>query len=120
MQLVVADVEPFPSLIAWHESWDATSEPTGAVATLGSRLVPRSLLSNTQRREALAINMTALSQIVTLECLLVAGGAVATADAGGRATSLSPAWRDASFHLTFGAVRADVGVQMEHECGVEP
>lgn len=100
--LVTADVSPFPSLIAWHESWDGP-EATGSAVTLGSRLVPRAVLADTPRREALAINLTALSGVVEVEGLLVAGGAVAAADAGGRSTSVSASWRNASFHLVIGA-----------------
>jgi len=103
IRLEQADVSPFPSLAAWHDSWDHAAEPTGSVATLGSRLIPVALMQDSARRGALAANLTAIARYVQIEGLMVAGGAVAAADPDGSATALSPAWRAAGVHIVIGA-----------------
>ena len=104
LTLIGAQFLPFPSLVAVHEYWDPTSEPTGNAITLGSRLIPADLLHNDSTRSAIAVALTEITYTVGgMTGMLVAGGAVAAADPGSAATSINPAWRTAGAHIAFGA-----------------
>jgi FAD/FMN-containing dehydrogenase len=102
IKVLSATLTPFSSMLAWHRSWDPSSESTGGVSILGSRLVPTSAMAADATRLALAVNLSAIATIVTVEGLMVAGGAVASSDADGSATSLGPAWRAAGLHVVLG------------------
>jgi len=102
VEVVSAEVAPFASLHAWHSSFDPTSESTGSVSWLGSRLIPLAVARDDARRAAMAINMTEIAMTgVGITGLFVTGGAVAAADPA--STPLTPAWRSAAFHFVFGA-----------------
>lgn len=101
VKIVSAEVAPFASLHAWHTSFDPTSESTGSVSWLGSRLIPRAIVEDDAARVAMAINMTDIAMTgVGITGLFVTGGAVAAADPA--ATPITPAWRSAAFHFVFG------------------
>jgi len=116
------NVAPFPSMHAWHSSWDPTSEATGSVSTIGSRLVPTALLKDDAKRLALAINLTTIAAYVGgIEGLLTCGGVVQELDRDAIATSVLPAWRDAGIHLVFGsgwALNASLATQQSVLSGV--
>ena len=105
LTVVKNDFVPFDSLMAFHESFDNSSEPTGGPQTLGSRLIPADLMtSDAVKRLAVAINLTTITYAVGgLTGMFVAGGAVASNDPYSTETSISPAWRRAGFHVAFGA-----------------
>ena len=94
----------FDSLMAFHESFDSHSEPTGDIETLGSRLIPAAVMRDDAARATVAINLTTIAYTVGgFTGLFVAGGAVAAADPDSAATSITPAWRAAGAHVVFGA-----------------
>jgi len=102
LSIIGADFVPFPSLMAFHEYYDSSSEATGYAGTLGSRILPLPSLRNATTRAALALALTEIAYITGgLTGMLVGGGAVATGDAS--ATSLNPIWRQAGVHIAFGA-----------------
>ena len=102
--IAASSLTQFASYHAWHSSWDPTSEATGAVSTIGSRLVPTSLLKNDAQRNSLAINLTTIAAYLGgLEGLLTCGGVVQQLDRDSAATSVVPAWRDAGIHLAIGS-----------------
>jgi hypothetical protein len=105
LAMAEAKFVPFDSLMAFHESFDNSSEPTGGPSTLGSRLIPAEIMSNDPvKRLALAINLTTITYTVGgLTGMFVAGGSVAANDPFSIETSISPAWRKAGFHVAFGA-----------------
>jgi len=100
-------VTPFPSLMAFHESFDPASEATGNIVTLGSRLLPAALLAQGAPRAALAGNLTAIAYALGgFTGLFVCGGEVAaptTSHAAAHPSSLNPAWRAAGLHVVWGA-----------------
>ena len=97
----------YPSLEAWHRTYLAGNvngtDSTGTSVTLGSRLIPASVCTDAAAR---AVAAAALSQVVmtggSLTALVVAGGAVATADHASLSTSVTPAWRNALLHVVGG------------------
>lgn len=104
LTVIGAQVLPFPSLMAFHESFDNSSEPTGDAVTLTSRLVPMDLLLDNTTRLNIALGLTAFTYTVGgMTGMLVTGGAVAQADPDSSATSINPAWRSAGAHIAFGA-----------------
>ena len=103
LKVLSAEVTPWASMLAWHRSWDPTSESTGGVSVLGSRLIPLSVMTSDSLRLALAVNLSEVSTYVNVEGLMVVGGAVAQLDADSTATSLNPAWRQAGLHIVIGA-----------------
>jgi len=113
--VVSSDLTPFPSMHAWHQSWDPTSEATGSVSTIGSRLIPTSLLVDDARRAQMAINLTVIaSYIGVVEFLVTCGGVVQQLDRDSAETSISPAWRDAGVHVVIGsgwALNATIATQ---------
>lgn len=97
---------PFPSMYAWHDEIDpaATGDRTGTPVTIGSRLLPLAACASPARAAAFADALvTGGAYGVPVFGHLVAGGAVAAADAGSAATSITPAWRAATHHIAFGA-----------------
>jgi hypothetical protein len=115
LALASAQVEPFVSLMAFHESFDSHSEPTGNAVTLGSRLIPAAVLANDTARSTVAILLAEITYLVGgLTGMLVTGGAVAANDPASTATSLTPAWRRAGVHVALGvgwalnATQADI------------
>lgn len=104
LAIASSQLVPFPSLMAFHESFDASSEPTGNIATLGSRLIPSAVMADAAARLTVAINLTTIAYVTGgLTGMFVAGGAVAVGDPDSTATSISSAWRRAGFHVAFGA-----------------
>ena len=102
LSIIGADLIPFPSLMAFHEYYDAHSEATGYAGTLGSRILPLSALANPTSRSQLAQALTEIAYDTGgLTGMLVAGGAVSAGD--GAATALNPIWRSAGVHVAFGA-----------------
>ena len=102
LSLIGAEVVPFPSLMAFHESFDNSSEATGNTVTLASRLIPLAPLANDTARAEIALALTQIVYTVgSMTGMLVAGGAVAGGDAA--ATSINPAWRTSFAHIAFGA-----------------
>lgn len=89
---------PSASMDDWHNVIDS-GDPTGTVSTLGSRLVPLTACTNSTLRTVAVAAMTNLSSLSTLYGHLVAGGAVASFDRNSTRTSVTPAWRDAVWHL---------------------
>ena len=87
-----------PSMDDWHNLIDL-GDPTGTVSTLGSRLVPLSACTDTAQRATAVSAMASLASQTTLYGHLVAGGAVAAFDRSSTQTSVTPAWRDAVWHL---------------------
>jgi hypothetical protein len=104
LTIVKGDYVPFDSLMAFHESFDNSSEATGGPQTLGSRLIPAQLMTgDAEKRLAVAINLTTITYAVGgLTGMFVAGGSVAANDPYSTETSISPAWRKAGFHVAFG------------------
>jgi len=101
LSLIGADLESYPSLMQFHESYDRSSESTGWAGTLGSRLIPFAVLRNVTARAAVARALTTIAYATGgMTGQLVGGGAVAAGDAS--ATSLHPAWRTAGAHFSFG------------------
>ena len=101
LSLIGADLESYPSLMAFHEAFDRGSESTGWAGTLGSRLIPAALLRDPAARAAVAQVLAVIAYTTGgLTGQLVAGGAVAAGDAA--ATSLNPAWRGAALHFSYG------------------
>ncbi|KAL5464146.1 hypothetical protein EMCRGX_G033115 [Ephydatia muelleri] len=92
---------PAASMNDWHNIID-TGDPTGTPLTVGSRLVPLSACTDSAQRAIAVTAITALAAQVTVEGNLVAGGAVAAFDRASTHTSVTPAWRDAVWHVTFG------------------
>ena len=113
LSIIGADLEPYPSLMQFHEAYDASSEPMGYAGTLGSRVLPLALLNNATSRAALVRSLTTIAYTVGMTGQLVAGGAVAAADP--RLTSLNPAWRSAGVHVSFGAAWPLNATQAERE-----
>lgn len=104
LTVIGADVIPFPSLMQFHEYWDDASEATGGAVTLGSRLIPRAAVANDTARQLIADTLTSIAYDVGgFTGMLVAGGAVASADPAGAETAINPAWRAASVHVAWGA-----------------
>ena len=106
IKIVGAQVTPYPSLIAWHESFEApTGEATGSPVTLGSRLIPTATMLDDTQRIAVAINLTEITAYgVAVEGLMVAGGEVAAAPPDVvDGSSIGPAWRAAGLHVVIGA-----------------
>ena len=102
LSIIGADFIPFPSLMAFHEYYDANSEATGYAGTLGSRVLPLALLADGAARAAVAEALTAIAYTTGgLTGMLVAGGAVGAGDAASGA--LHPGWRGAGAHLAWGA-----------------
>jgi hypothetical protein len=65
LTIVKGDYVPFDSLMAFHESFDNSSEPTGGPQTLGSRLIPAQLMTgDAEKRLAVAINLTTITYAV--------------------------------------------------------
>jgi len=120
LSIIGADFVPFPSLMAFHEYYDAHSEATGFAMTLGSRIIPLEVLKNDTARAQIAETLTEIAYITGgLTGMLVAGGAVATADEA--ATSLHPIWRKAGVHIAFGgswSLNATLAEQQEIFQGV--
>lgn len=103
VRVVQADVMPYASLVAWHDTFPEP-EPTGYPVTLGSRLLPLAALSDEKRRGQLVASLATVASFVVLEMFHVAGGAVSAYDPGRNGeTSLNPAWRGAALHAVFGA-----------------
>jgi hypothetical protein len=111
--IIGADLDPFPSLMQFHEAYDPSSEPMGYAGTLGSRILSLALLNNATARAAVVSSLTTIAYAVGITGQLVAGGAVAAADAA--ATSLHPAWRSAGVHVSFGAAWQPNASQAERE-----
>jgi len=103
LSLIGAQVVPFASLMAFHESYDDSSEPTGYAGTLASRLIPAAVLANDTARLGIALALTEIVYTVgSITGMFVAGGAVA--DPAARAASaINPAWAGAFAHIAFGA-----------------
>ena len=105
LTIISAQVLPFDSLMAFHEYYDSSSEPTGGALTLASRLIPLAALANDTARLDIALALTEIVYTVGgMTGMLVAGGAVSAADPD--ATSLNPAWRSSGAHIAFGAAWA--------------
>ena len=102
LPILGSQVLPFPSLMQFHEYWDNSSEATGGVVALGSRLLPAAAFLDDAARLRLAVNLTQIAYAVGgFTGMFVCGGQVA---AGGvRDASFTPAWRAAGFHVAFGA-----------------
>lgn len=99
-----ASLTPFASMHAWHSSWDAGSESTGAVSTIGSRLIPIELMADDSQRSLLAVNISTIAAYIGgIEGLLVVGGRVSELDLDSSSTSITPAWRAAGLHIVLGA-----------------
>ena len=97
-------VAAFPSMHAWHSSWDPGSEPTGSVSNIGSRLFPSAAMKDDARRARLALNLTEIAAYLGgLEGLVVCGGVTQQLDRDSASTSVTPAWRDAGVHIVLGA-----------------
>ena len=92
---------PAASMNDWHDIIDK-GDPTGTPVTLGSRLVPLSACTDSAQRAIAVSALTALVAQTTLLGHLVAGGAVAAFDRTSTQTSVTPAWRDAVWHVAFG------------------
>ena len=102
LSILGSEVLPFPSLMQFHEAWDNSSEPTGGISALGSRLLPAAAFLDPASRERLAMNLTEIAYTVGgFTGLLVTGGRVAAGSA--EETRFSPAWRAAGLHVVFGA-----------------
>ena len=102
--IVAANVDPFPSLHSWHSSWDPTSEATGSVAVLGSRLIPYATMADDGPRADIALNLTEIATYIgVIECLATLGGEAALLDPAGTETSSTPAWRSSGLHVVLGA-----------------
>ena len=103
LSIIGAVVQPFASLMAFHESYDSGSEATGYAGTIGSRLLPAASLRNATTRAQLADALTTITYTMGMTGQLVAGGAVRANDPTSRETSITPAWRAAGTHISFGA-----------------
>lgn len=96
----------YRSMNAWHDVIDpaASGDRTGTPVTIGSRLLPLAACASPQRAAAFAQALVTGGYYgVPVFGHLVAGGAVAAADAGSVATSITPAWRAATHHVAFGS-----------------
>lgn len=103
--LVNESYTPFNSWESWHQSFDPidTGDRTGSDSTIGCRFVPlQSALDPVLRANASAA-LASLVNYVPLLGHLVAGGAVAAFDRDSTQTSVTPAWRDAVWHMCIGA-----------------
>jgi FAD/FMN-containing dehydrogenase len=96
-------VQSFVSLMAFHEAYDSGSEATGNAGTIGSRLLLAAALRNATTRAQLADALTTITFTMGITGQLVAGGAVRANDPASRETSITPAWRAAGTHVSFGA-----------------
>jgi FAD/FMN-containing dehydrogenase len=88
---------PVASMNAWHNIVDP-SDATGQFMALGSRLLPASVCTDPTARTAAISALTVISETVGVFGMMVAGGAVAAADAS--QTSVTPAWRSAVLHAS--------------------
>jgi FAD/FMN-containing dehydrogenase len=96
--IVSSSLTAFPSMKAWHDAIDPV-DATGTPVVLGSRLVPLAACVDEQWRIGAAVNMTILGSYVPLHGHMVVGGAVAAYDPDSTLTSVTPAWRDAIWHV---------------------
>ena len=74
LSIIGADLEPYASLMQFHEAYDPSSEPMGYAGTLGSRVLPLALLNNATSRAALVRSLTTIAYAVVMTGQLVAGG----------------------------------------------
>jgi len=122
LSIIGADFEPFASLMQFHEYFDDSSEATGYAGTLGSRIIPLDIARNDSARLAVALALTEITFTTgSITGMLVAGGAVASADPGSAETSINPAWRSALAHVAFGAswpLNASLAEQAQYFGGV--
>ena len=91
------------SMNDWHDVIDL-GDPTGTISTLGSRLIPLSACTDSTLRATAVTAMTNLASQTYLYGHLVAGGAVAALDRTSTQTSVTPAWRDAVWHLVVASI----------------
>ena len=103
LSIIGAVINPYPSLMAFHESYDSGSESTGYAGTIGSRLLPAAALRNATTRGQLADALTTITFTMGITGQLVAGGAVRVNDPDSLQTCITPAWRAAGTHISFGA-----------------
>ena len=87
------------SMKNWHDIIDS-GDPAGSAEALGCRFVPTASLSTVSSRTNIATQLTALASYgLGLFSHLVVGGAVGAFDRNSSQTSVTPAWRDAAWHL---------------------
>lgn len=102
LYVVTFSLTPFSTFLAWHDTIDpaVTGDRTGASFAMGSWLVPLNACTISTARSAAVAAFVNVSSYVPMFMYLVAGGAVSTADPS--LTSVSPAWRQATWHAGFG------------------
>ena len=103
--LVNESYSSYRSWEAWHESFDpvASGDRTGSDSTIGCRFVPLQNVLDPYLRANASAALAAVLEYVPLLGHLVAGGAVAAFDRTSQSTSVTPAWRDAVWHMCLGA-----------------
>jgi FAD/FMN-containing dehydrogenase len=116
-------VVQYASFEQWHSSFDpvATGDRTGQPSTIGCRFVPLAAALDPQLRENASLALTEVAQYAPLLGHLVVGGAVAQFDRNSSRTSVTPAWRDAVWHMCLGAgwdMNATIAAQQEVFAGV--
>jgi len=104
-QLYNLSIAPYASFEQWHSSFDppATGDRTGQPSTIGCRFVPLAAALDPQLRANASLALAEVAQYVPLLGHLVVGGAVAQFDRDSARTSVTPAWRDAVWHMCLGA-----------------
>jgi len=103
--LVNETYSSYRSWEAWHESFDpvASGDRTGSDSTIGCRFVPLQNVLDPLLRANASAALAAVLEYVPLLGHLVAGGVVAAYDRTSQLTSVTPAWRDAVWHMCLGA-----------------
>ncbi len=103
--LVNETFSQFASWEQWHASFDppAQGDRTGTSSTIGCRFFPQNAATSPALRANASAALAAVANYVPLLGHLVVGGAVAQFDRNSQLTSVTPAWRDAMWHMCIGA-----------------
>lgn len=101
-------VENVPSALTEQSSfldWHADAYPldhlesVGTLSNMVSRLIPMSLCAAPAQLVKVISDYVAAYPYFTAQLNIVTGGAVSTADADSKLTSVTPSWRDSCLHL---------------------